>query len=131
MLFTWDTNNLCIIFRWWHIQGPISLVFSLLGVVALAALYEALRATSRRYETFAAKQTDEVPRKYLPLSPQFHISFFLFVKVNGLELRNICMELLLKERLSFGQDETRLKLVRGHMLSRRFYMRCRTFMHLC
>jgi len=61
MLFTWDTNNLCIIFRWWHIQGPISLVFSLLGVVALTALYEALRATSRRYETFVAKRTDEVP----------------------------------------------------------------------
>lgn len=50
MLFTWDTSNLCIIFHWWRIRGPISLVFSLLGVIAVTAMFEAVRAASRRYE---------------------------------------------------------------------------------
>jgi hypothetical protein len=131
MLFTWDTDNLCIIFRWWHIQGPISLVFSLLGVVAVTALYEALRAASRRYEVFVAKQTEEVPRKYRVPDPKIYTLFLLFMKVNGLELRDIFMELLLRERLSFGQDETRLKLIKGRMLSRRSYMHYKTFMLLC
>lgn len=61
MLFTWDTKNLCIIFRWWHIQTTPGLIFSLLAVVALTALYEALRSGSRRYENWVAKRTDEVP----------------------------------------------------------------------
>ncbi|KAJ6262517.1 hypothetical protein Dda_3327 [Drechslerella dactyloides] len=50
MLFTWDTNNLCIIFRTWHVRGPISLIFSLLAIVALTAGYEFVREVSRRYE---------------------------------------------------------------------------------
>ncbi|KAF3933961.1 hypothetical protein ABW19_dt0207616 [Dactylella cylindrospora] len=50
MLFTWDTNNLCIIFRSWHIRGPVSLILSLLAIVALTAGYEFVREMSRRYE---------------------------------------------------------------------------------
>ncbi|QUC17778.1 uncharacterized protein UV8b_02019 [Ustilaginoidea virens] len=50
MLFTWDTANLCIVFRQWHIRSPVGLVSSLLAVVLLAMGYEALRALSRRYE---------------------------------------------------------------------------------
>ncbi|KAF3906047.1 hypothetical protein ABW21_db0206883 [Orbilia brochopaga] len=50
MLFTWDTNNLCIIFRTWHVRGPVSLVLSLLAIVALTAGYEFVREVSRRYE---------------------------------------------------------------------------------
>ncbi|CZR50922.1 related to a putative low-affinity copper transport protein [Phialocephala subalpina] len=61
MLFTWDTKNLCIIFRWWHVQTTPGLIFSLLAVVALTAAYEALRSASRRYENWVAKRTDEVP----------------------------------------------------------------------
>jgi len=61
MLFTWNTENLCIIFRWWHIQTTPGLIFSLLSVVALAAAYEALRSASRRYENWVEKRTDEVP----------------------------------------------------------------------
>ncbi len=64
MLFTWDTNNLCIIFRWWHVRGPVSLVVSLLGIVALTAAYEALRALSRRYELSHAKRLEETPSEY-------------------------------------------------------------------
>jgi len=63
MLFTWDTTDLCIIFRWWHIQTTAGLIFSLLGVVALTAFYEVIRSGSRRYEQWVNKRTEEVPRK--------------------------------------------------------------------
>jgi hypothetical protein len=67
MLFTWDTTNLCIVFRWWHIRTTPGLIFSLLAVVALTAAYEALRSLSRRYESFAARKEEETPSK-LPLN---------------------------------------------------------------
>ncbi|CRK34633.1 hypothetical protein BN1708_006466, partial [Verticillium longisporum] len=62
MLFTWDTSNLCIVFRQWHIDSTFSLVLSLLLVVALTAGYEALRAASRRYETAVNKRVTNLPR---------------------------------------------------------------------
>ncbi|KAE9573362.1 Copper transport protein CTR2 [Colletotrichum fructicola] len=63
MLFTWDTNNLCIVFRQWHIRSTGGLIISLLLVVALAAGYEALRAASRRYEQSVNKRVDSLPRR--------------------------------------------------------------------
>lgn len=50
MLFTWDTQDLCVVFRWWHVRGPWSLLFTLLGVVALGMLYELLRNLARRFD---------------------------------------------------------------------------------
>lgn len=73
MLFTWDTTNLCIVFRWWHIRSTPSLILSLLAVVALGAGYEALREGIRRYEVVLAKRADAVPRKFT--SPFSFISF--------------------------------------------------------
>ncbi|KAF1840449.1 Ctr copper transporter [Cucurbitaria berberidis CBS 394.84] len=55
MLFTWDTTDLCIVFRGWHISGAGSLVFSLLAIVLLTAGYEAVREISRRYEDSTRK----------------------------------------------------------------------------
>ncbi|RDW67761.1 CTR2 long splice variant [Coleophoma cylindrospora] len=63
MLFTWDTTNLCLVFRWWHIRSNTGLVLSLLAVVALTAGYEAVRSASRKYETWVAKRQDSVPRR--------------------------------------------------------------------
>ena len=63
MLFTWDTRNLCIIFRWWHIKSNAGLVLSLLAVVALTAGYEAIRSFSRKYETWVDKRQEEAPSK--------------------------------------------------------------------
>jgi len=51
MIFTWDTNNLCIIFKWWRIHSTGSLVFSLLAVILLTAGYELVREMSRKYES--------------------------------------------------------------------------------
>jgi hypothetical protein len=142
MLFTWDTNNLCIVFRWWHIRSTPGLIISLLTVVALGAAYEALRAVSRRYETFVNKRQEELPSKHIfpPLpSPRLNLVFsttfilYCIIVSYGMKLRDVCVEteLLLRERLSFGQGATRSKLARGRMLSRRFCMQCRTFMRLC
>lgn len=71
MLFTWDTNNLCIVFRWWHIRSTPGLLLSLLAVVALGAGYEALREGIRRYEVQLAKRADAVPRKLFLFSCSF------------------------------------------------------------
>jgi copper transporter 1 len=69
MHFTWNTENLCIVFRWWHISGPVSLIFSLLAIVALGAAYEALRSASRRYEIFVNKRSEELTSKHT--SPEY------------------------------------------------------------
>lgn len=62
MLFTWSTRDLCIIFRSWHITGPITLTLSLLAIVALVAGFEALRATTARYDALLLKRREELPR---------------------------------------------------------------------
>jgi hypothetical protein len=55
MLFTWDTTDLCIVFRSWHISGTFSLVVALIGIILLTAGYEAVREASRRYEAHSNK----------------------------------------------------------------------------
>ncbi|KAI9828722.1 MAG: hypothetical protein M1832_001827 [Thelocarpon impressellum] len=63
MLFTWDTRNLCIIFRQWHVRGIPSLILSLLAIVALTAGYELVRDVSRRYEARCAEDVGSLPRR--------------------------------------------------------------------
>ncbi|RKU42340.1 hypothetical protein DL546_005460 [Coniochaeta pulveracea] len=63
MLFTWNTKNLCIVFKWWHIRSTFALWVSLLAVVAIGMGYEALREGIRRYEVWAARRADAVPRQ--------------------------------------------------------------------
>jgi hypothetical protein len=55
MLFTWNTQNLCVIFRQWQVTGPLSLALTLIGVAALTAGYELVREMSRRYEARVEK----------------------------------------------------------------------------
>lgn len=79
MLFTWNTNNLCIVFRQWHIRSTLSLVVSLLAVVGIGIGYEALRSVSRSYEMYISGQVDALPSKsffYTPTYPPspFHIT---------------------------------------------------------
>lgn len=66
MLFTWDTTNLCIVFRSWRVTGFWSLILSLLAVAALTAGYELVRELSRRYEERQAKGVEDMPRKLFP-----------------------------------------------------------------
>jgi solute carrier family 31 (copper transporter), member 1 len=64
MLFTWSTENLCIVFSSWRITSTLSLIVSLLAVIALTAGYEAVREGSRRYEERHAKRIEGLTRKY-------------------------------------------------------------------
>ncbi|KAL7628659.1 copper transpport protein [Parahypoxylon ruwenzoriense] len=63
MLFTWDTTDLCIVFKHWHIRGTPSLVFSLLAVIAICAGYEGLREVIRRYEISVTVRQDAALRR--------------------------------------------------------------------
>lgn len=62
MLFTWDTANLCVVFRSWRVTGAISLIFTILGVVALTAGYEAVREVSRRSDDRLARRIERMTR---------------------------------------------------------------------
>lgn len=63
MIFTWDYNNLCIVFRSWRITSPLTLIISLLAIVALTAGYEAVRDASRRYEEAVDAKKISLPSK--------------------------------------------------------------------
>lgn len=43
MLFTWDTTDLCVVFKWWHVRTQTGLMLTLAAIVALSAGYEYLR----------------------------------------------------------------------------------------
>ena len=76
MLFTWDTTDLCVVFRQWHITSTMSLVVSLAAIVAICAGYEALREGIRQYEAMLARRVDTAPRKFTSPSSH-HLSPFL------------------------------------------------------
>lgn len=58
MLFTWSTEDLCIVFHGWHVTGTASLILSLLAIVLMTAGYEAVREMARRYEGYAKKVSE-------------------------------------------------------------------------
>ena len=80
MLFTWDTTDLCIIFRQWHVFTTFGLVVSLLGVVILTAGYEFVRESSRRYEVYSAERITKLSSKQ-PMAAEF-----LAAQVLGLKM---------------------------------------------
>ena len=57
MLFTWDTTDLCIVFKGWHINGTGTLIVSLLLIVLLAAGYEYVREFTKNYDDSTKSQT--------------------------------------------------------------------------
>ena len=61
MLFTWDTTDLCIVFKQWHITGTMTLIWSLFAVVLLGIGYEGVRELSRRYELATSQKLDSLP----------------------------------------------------------------------
>ncbi|KAK1830292.1 Ctr copper transporter family-domain-containing protein [Podospora conica] len=63
MLFTWDYQNVCVVFRQWQITSPLSLVITLLAIVGLVAGYEALREGIRRYEASVSQRVETSPRQ--------------------------------------------------------------------
>lgn len=68
MLFNWDTTNLCIVFRSWHIRGTPSFLLSMLAIAMLVAGYEALRAYTSAYSARAARDLESLPSMSNPSS---------------------------------------------------------------
>ncbi|KAJ3484419.1 hypothetical protein NLG97_g7053 [Lecanicillium saksenae] len=75
MLFTWDTTNLCIVFKQWHIRTTPGLIISLIAVVLIAMGYEGLRATSRLYEQSVQARIVSAPNA--PVQPVTETTPFL------------------------------------------------------
>ncbi|KAI9897457.1 hypothetical protein N3K66_007313 [Trichothecium roseum] len=71
MLFTWDTTNLCIVFRQWHVRSTTSLLASLVAVVLLAMGYEAIRSASRKYEAAVSRRIEALPNESVTESTPF------------------------------------------------------------
>ncbi|OQD77007.1 hypothetical protein PENDEC_c003G06363 [Penicillium decumbens] len=61
MVFTWSAENLCIIFRWWRITGPLSFLLSLILIVLLTAGYEGVRSVTRKYEAAHNQRLNSFP----------------------------------------------------------------------
>lgn len=64
MLFTWDTTDLCILWKGWHIRGPVSLVFSLLAIVLFCASFEWFRITIREKDADGTRLAETVPSEF-------------------------------------------------------------------
>lgn len=63
MLFTWSTENLCIVFPQWRVTDTFSLLASLVGVTLLTAGYELVRNFSIRYDLQSEEYANSLPRK--------------------------------------------------------------------
>lgn len=69
MLFTWDTENLCIVFRSWRVHSTASLIGSIIGVILLTAGYELVRELARRYEARSRARIEALHRKFRAHAP--------------------------------------------------------------
>ncbi|KAK6460527.1 Ctr copper transporter family-domain-containing protein [Scheffersomyces coipomensis] len=44
MLFTWDWQNTCVVFRWWHIKSFTGFILSFIAIVVITSGYEFLKS---------------------------------------------------------------------------------------
>ncbi|KIV84685.1 hypothetical protein, variant [Exophiala sideris] len=134
MLFTWSSENLCIVFRQWRVTSTFSLILSLLAIVLLTAGYECVREISRRYEqkhsaemaaystsgsirdSRAAAERRGTIMKALLYAVQVFYSFFimlLFMTYNGWVMLAVAVGAFVGYLL-FGQGLTSTKSVACH-----------------
>lgn len=52
MVFNWNFKNTCIVFDWWRVTSPLSLLWSCLIIIAIAASYEYFRYKTRCYDQY-------------------------------------------------------------------------------
>lgn len=50
MLFTWSTDNLCVVFKWWHVRTSFDLLVTLAAVVLLGMGYEYTKVIAAKLE---------------------------------------------------------------------------------
>ncbi|OAD66682.1 hypothetical protein PHYBLDRAFT_119009 [Phycomyces blakesleeanus NRRL 1555(-)] len=64
MLFNWNIQDVCIVFEWWHIHSVTQFILSSLALVAIAILYEFLRAQANsldhKWSTKPSFQSDSL-----------------------------------------------------------------------
>ena len=119
MLFTWDTTNLCIIFRWWHISSTITLLISLVAVALLTAGYELVRELSRRYELSSAEYMNSLPSKSLRSSSPvlwkhvWCLGLWLSLRIYEVDDDNQERSSLLWSGKGAGQQEKKVKVVKA------------------
>ncbi|KAK4070237.1 hypothetical protein Purlil1_13533 [Purpureocillium lilacinum] len=63
--FAWETTNICIVVRQWHVRSILGLVVSLLAVTTICAGYEGLRQAIRRFKTSTHRTAENVGGKRL------------------------------------------------------------------
>ncbi|KAK9478218.1 Ctr copper transporter family-domain-containing protein [Lipomyces japonicus] len=99
MLFTWNSEDLCIVFEWWHIRTGFGFFVSLIAIVLLSMGYEYARNLVANLEadlessssSTASRRDQKVQRrikitKGLIYAVQVFYSFFLmlvFMTYNG------------------------------------------------
>ncbi|TID16758.1 Ctr copper transporter [Venturia nashicola] len=121
MLFTWSTQDLCIVFRGWHVHDTFSLIWTLLAIIALTAGYEGVRELSRRYEMETLIRLEGTPRssraqverhskfyKAFLYAVQVFYSFFimlLFMTYNGWVMLAVAVGAFVGY-LAFGQGSS-------------------------
>lgn len=49
MLFTWKTQNLCVVFQWWHVRTQFDFVLTFLAVVLLGVGYEYVKNLASKF----------------------------------------------------------------------------------
>lgn len=69
MLFNWDTTNLCIVFRSWHIRGTLSFLISMIAISLIVAGFEALRAYTSAYSAKVSRDQEVLPSMSNPFPP--------------------------------------------------------------
>lgn len=50
MIFTWDWENTCIIYKWWHVKSLTDFVLSFIAIVILGMGYEFTKFFFTRWE---------------------------------------------------------------------------------
>lgn len=50
MIFTWDWENTCIIYKWWHVKSLSDFVLSFIAIVILGMGYEFTKFWFTRWE---------------------------------------------------------------------------------
>lgn len=54
MLFTWNTKNLCVVFKWWHVRTRMDLILTFIAVIVLGMGYEYLKSLSAKLDDLSA-----------------------------------------------------------------------------
>lgn len=93
MLFTWDWENTCVVYRWWHVKTFPGFIGTLLAIAAISMFYEFSRNWIAKWKSknrpvvgSSAKKTRYKVKGSLLYGFQVGFSFMLmlvFMTYNG------------------------------------------------